>query len=273
MIQRQSKDTRAIGLFDSGIGGLTVLQQLVRVLPYENFIYFGDTARLPYGDKSPETILRYSIENARFLNDKGIKMLVVPCNTASAYALEKLQQELDVPVVGVIGPGADRAVASTKSGCIGVLGTRGTVKSEAYRRAILEVNPKAHVVQVACPLFVPLVEENFIAHPAARLIVRDYLKSLKEHRIDTLLLGCTHYPLLKPLIAEEMGDEVAIIDSASSCADKVDSILNQLDLKNNSGRSGCLSYYVSDDPMKFKSLGQSLLGMPIDKVELVQKAL
>ena len=186
----------SIGLFDSGIGGLTVLQQLVRALPDENYVYFGDTARLPYGEKSRETIIRYSIENSIFLLDKNIKMLVIPCNTATAFALEKLQKIFSVPVVGVIEPGAERAVEVSKNERIGVLGTRGTIYSQSYQKAILKINPSAFVLPIACPLFVPLVEENYVAHPSARLIVQEYLRPLKDQFIDTLLLGCTHYPLL-----------------------------------------------------------------------------
>lgn len=268
-MQQKSESAPSIGLFDSGIGGLTVLQQLVKVLPHENFVYFGDTARLPYGEKSRETIIRYSIENSIFLFDKNIKMLVVPCNTATSYALEKLQQIFSVPVIGVIDPGAERAVEVSKSGRIGVLGTRGTIQSQSYQKAILKQAPDAHVVPIACPLFVPLVEENYIDHPATSLIVKEYLKPLRVQNIDTLLLGCTHYPLLKKLISKEVGEGVTIIDSATSCAEKVAAILDQLALKNDSKAVGKLQYYVSDDPQKFQKLGRAFLNIPIDHVELV----
>lgn len=254
-----------IGMWDSGLGGLTVMQQHVRVLPHEDIIYFGDTARLPYGGKSPETIVRYSIENSIFLIQKNIKMLVVACNTASAHALESLQQIFSIPVVGVIDPGAEVAVQSSRHGRIGVLGTKGTIHSQSYQRAILQKAPKAQVFPVACPLFVPLVEEDCLKHPAARLIVQEYLKPLREQRIDTLLLGCTHYPLLEALIREEVGDDVVIVDSATSCAEKVSGMLVRDGLKCDV-RQSAYQYFVSDDPEKFRVLGSAFLGRPIEKV-------
>lgn len=263
--------TYSIGMFDSGIGGLTVLQKLFQVLPAENFVYFGDTARLPYGEKSQETIIRYSIENTIFLLDKNIKLLVVPCNTASAYALDKLQQLFNIPVIGVIEPGADTAIELTTHGRIAVLGTKGTVNSGAYQKAILKRNPKIVVTSLACPLFVPLVEENYLDHPATKLIVHEYLKPLKEHKIDTLLLGCTHYPLLKELIQKEMGDDIAIVDSATACANKVVEVLIQRGLKVSRKADHEHQYFVSDDPHKFQILGEAFLGMPIRHVELVNK--
>lgn len=242
------------------------MQQLVRVLPHENITYFGDTARLPYGGKSPETIVRYSIENTIFLIQKNVKMLIVACNTASAHALENLQQIFNIPVIGVIDPGAEVAVQATKHGRIGVLGTKGTILSQSYQKAILHKAPKALVFPVACPLFVPLVEEDCLSHPAARLIVQEYLKPLREHRIDTLLLGCTHYPLLEELIRSEIGDGVTIVNSATSCAEKVSGMLLQDGLARLGERHPNYQYFVSDDPMKFRMLGSSFLGRPIDDV-------
>lgn len=262
-----------IGMFDSGLGGLTVVQQVVRMLPHEDIVYFGDTARLPYGTKSPETVIRYSIENSNFLIRKNIKMLIVACNTASAHALEHLQQKFSLPVIGVIEPGADSAVRATKSGRIGVLGTNGTICSQTYQRAILKRAPKTQVFPVACPLFVPFVEENCIDHPAMRLIVAEYLKPLKESKIDTLLLGCTHYPLLKELIQREVGEEVAIVDSGLSCAEKVAEMLFNEGLRRTEGKVATHHYYVSDDPKKFQLLGSSFLGMPIGKVLHSESAL
>jgi glutamate racemase len=257
-----------IGMFDSGIGGLTVMSQLVRVLPLEHMVYFGDTARLPYGAKSPETIIRYSIENAIFLIRQKIKVLVVACNTASAHALEHLQQIFSIPVIGVIHPGAKSAVESSKTKRIAVLGTKGTINSQSYQKAILQFEPKAQVFPVACPLFVPFVEEGCLDHPAARLIVEDYLRSLKHCRIDTLLLGCTHYPLLKDLIRREIGEDIMIIDSAVSCAEAVAELLSEKSLCSGSKEKPVYRYYVSDDPQKFQLLGSSFLGRPIDDVSL-----
>lgn len=257
-----------IGMFDSGLGGLTVMQQLVRVLPNENIIYFGDTARLPYGGKSPETIVRYSIENSTFLIQKNVKMLVVACNTASAHALDNLQQIFSIPVIGVIEPGAEVAVKTTKHGRIGVLGTKGTIHSQSYQKAILKISSKAMVFPVACPLFVPLVEEDYLDHPATRLIVQEYLKPLREHRIDTLLLGCTHYPLLEKLIREEIGDGVEIVDSATACAEMVSGLLLQEGISKICVKKPRYEYFVSDDPGKFQILGSAFLGSAIDSVSV-----
>lgn len=257
----------SIGIFDSGIGGLTVMQQLIKALPREDMVYFGDTARLPYGGKSPDTIIRYSCENTTFLLEKNIKMLVVACSTASAHALEVLRDNFSLPIIGAVDPGAKKGVEASKNGRIGVLGTKGTIGSQAYQKAILELDPHAKVFPVACPLFVPLVEEQYVDHPATRLIVKEYLKTL-EKDIDTLILGCTHYPLLKKLIADEMGGGVTIIDSAVSCAEQVAALLEQKDLCKTSG-DGKHHYYVSDDPKKFQQSGRHFLGMPIDHVELV----
>ena len=252
-----------IGIFDSGIGGLTVMQELINVLPGESFIYFGDTARLPYGNKSPEAIIRCSVENAMFLMEHQIKLLIVACNTASAYAMEQLRELCGVPVIGVIEPGAQRAVEVSKNGKIAVLGTKATIKSDAYRREILSRNPQAQVVSVACPLFVPLVEEQFTKHPAARLIVRDYLSALKG-QVDTLLLGCTHYPLLRDVIAEEIGD-VAIVDSATTCALEVAAVLAKKGIAAQDSQP-IYRYFVSDDPNQFQRLGKEFLGRFINHV-------
>jgi glutamate racemase len=256
-----------IGMFDSGVGGLTVMQQLIKTLPYEHITYFGDTARLPYGSKSPETILRYSIENAIFLMQKQIKMLVVACNTASAYALENLQLMFKIPIIGVIDPGVESALQATQTGRIAVLGTKGTILSQSYQKAILHKASNAFVFPIACPLFVPLVEENCIDHPATRLLIRDYLEPLKAQRIDTLLLGCTHYPLLKNLIKEEIGEGIHIVDSAAACAEQVSVLLSHHGMQNRTTVSPNYRYFVSDNPMQFQLLGHSFLGMSIPHVE------
>lgn len=266
----QDHRQHAIGMFDSGIGGLTVMKELIQLLPHENFTYFGDTARLPYGNKSKEAIVRYSIENTIFLMEQTVKLIVVACNTASAYALDKLTQTFNLPVVGVIEPGADAAVKVSAGGRIAVLGTKGTINSQAYQQAILKRNPHAEVLSIACPLFVPIVEEQFIHHPAAALIVRDYLKPVKEGRFDTVLLGCTHYPLLRELIIEELGQEIAVVDSASCCAKEVADTLQQRHLFSTASRSAC-RFFVSDDPQQFQKGGEKLLGAPIQSVESISK--
>lgn len=262
------KSEQAIGMFDSGAGGLTVMREIAQALPNEDIIYFADTARLPYGTKSRETIVRYAIENVIFLMEHRIKVLVVACNTASAHALEKLQNLFNIPLVEVIGPGSEKAAQVTTSGHIAVLGTKGTIASGAYQKEIQKHLPHSEIIAIPCPLFVPLVEEKFIQHPVAKLIVKEYLKPLEGKKIDTLLLGCTHYPLLAQLIKEEVGPEVTIVDSASTCAEKVASILSQRNLKNGSRKEGEHKYFVSDDPDKFKALGEEILGREMANVYL-----
>lgn len=265
-IPSEMNRAQPIGVFDSGIGGLTVMEQIRAVVPIEHMIYFGDTARLPYGNKSPETIIRYSIENAIFLLEKQIKMLVVACNTASAFAIDRLRQIFKIPIIGVIEPGAEKAVSTTKTGNIAILGTKGTIQSGAYQKEILRHLPQATLFPLACPLFVPLVEEGFLSHPASRLIVKEYLGPLKGQNIDTLLLGCTHYPLLKTLIQEEMGDSITLIDSALTCAEAVAHTLKQYNLHSQS-QTAQLEYYVSDDPQKFCELSRTIFHFPIMHVK------
>lgn len=260
------RQTYQIGVFDSGVGGLTVMQQLMRILPHENMIYFGDTARLPYGGKSRETIIRYSIENTIFLMEKNIKLLVIACNTASAFAIQKLRQIFNIPIIGVIEPGAQKAASLTTKKRIAVLGTKGTIESGAYQQELLKLIPEASIISKACPLFVPLVEEQFLQHPATQLIVQEYLASLKNQSIDTLLLGCTHYPLLKEHIQKEIGPHIHLVDSASACAEQVSLMLKHYQIE-----STCLDvnhqYYVSDDPCRFKEIAEKIFGHSIDKVE------
>ncbi len=255
---------RPIGMFDSGLGGLTVLKELQKVLPGENIIYFGDTAHVPYGNKSAKTIIRYSLQIASFLVEQNIKLLIVACNSASAYALDALKKELDIPVIGVIVPGAKTAVSLSKTKKIGVLGTKATIRSNAYQMSIRSLVPESEVYPVCCPLFVPLIEENYLKKPAAELIVRDYLSPLKAHGIDTILLGCTHYPLIRKQIENEMGPGIRLIDSASSCAEEA-----RLSLPHTISGETYTHFFVSDDPDSFKRAGELFLKRPIDHVELV----
>ncbi len=255
---KEDKHLYPIGMFDSGIGGLTVMQQIMLTSPQESIIYFGDTARLPYGGKSRETIIRYSIENTILLIEKNIKLLIVACNTASAFAIHKLQQIFNIPIIDVIEPGAEKATSVTLNQRIAVLGTKGTIQSGAYEAAIKRKLPEATVIPIACPLFVPLVEEHFLYHPATRLIIKEYLKPLQDLQIDTILLGCTHYPLLKDLIQEEIGNSISLVDSASTCAEKVASVLKAQQLESSSSQT-TYQYYVSDDLEKFRELGGKLL--------------
>src|SRR5438874_2914415 len=224
-----------LGVFDSGIGGLTVARALFERLPQESVIYFGDTARVPYGPKSPDTVRRYSGEILAYLLQRGVKAVVVACNTSTAHALGFLQERSPVPVVGVIEPGARAAVAATRTGTIGVIGTAGTIASGAYERAIKALRADARVNSQPCPLFVPLVEEGWFEHPAAELIAREYLEPLRRAQVDVLVLGCTHYPLLKPLLARVMGPDVKLVDSAEETASAVSRELERLDLLANGG--------------------------------------
>ena len=216
---------KAIGIFDSGVGGLTVLKEIVKALPQEDTIYIGDTARVPYGTKSPETVTRYAQQITSFLVNRDIKLLVVACNTASAFSLDTLKQLFPIPIVGVIEPGARRAAAVTKTGKVGVIGTEGTIRSSAYAKAIKRMNPEIEVITRACPLFVPLAEEGWVDNDVARLAARMYLQGLNEQGVDTLVLGCTHYPLLKGIISEVMGERVTLVDSAEETALTVADIL------------------------------------------------
>lgn len=251
---------RAIGIFDSGVGGLTVLRELARALPQEDTIYFGDTARVPYGTKSPDTVIRYSQEIASFLMTRDIKLLVVACNTASAVALPTLRRQLPIPVVGVIEPGARRAVEVTKSGVVGVIGTAGTIRSSAYSRAIKRLNPNISVLAKPCPLFVPLAEEGWTDNEIARLTAHQYLDELREAGVDSLVLGCTHYPLLKKIIAEAMGPQVALVDSAEETARTVTAILQEKKLLRPAAEQGNHHYYVTDVPAGFIRVGNRFLG-------------
>lgn len=251
---------QAIGIFDSGVGGLTVLREIMRALPQEDTIYFGDTARVPYGTKSPDTVIRYSQEIASFLVTKDIKLLVVACNTASAVALPTLRRQLSIPVVGVIEPGAKRAVEVTRSGIVGVIGTAGTIRSSAYTRAIKRLNPDISVLSRACPLFVPLAEEGWIDNDVARLTAASYLEELRRTGVDTLVLGCTHYPLLKKTIAAVMGPEVTLVDSAEETARTVGSILKEKKLLRPIEEMGNNHYFVTDVPAGFIRTGNRFLG-------------
>ncbi|MBI5656567.1 MAG: glutamate racemase [Geobacter sp.] len=251
---------KAIGVFDSGVGGLTVLKEIVRALPQEDTVYLGDTARVPYGTKSPETVVRYSHQIAEFLVSRDIKLLVVACNTASAVALDSLKESFSIPIVGVIEPGARRAVAVTRSGKVAVIGTEGTVKSSAYTKAIKRLAPEVQVVSRACPLFVPLAEEGWVDNEVARLTARTYLQGLTDEGIDTLVLGCTHYPLLKPVIAEVMGPSVTLVDSAEETARTIAEILSESSLLRPAAEQGNHHYFVTDIPAGFIRVGNRFLG-------------
>jgi glutamate racemase len=264
------KNNRPIGVFDSGIGGLTVLQEIVRELPEESTIYLGDTARVPYGTRSQETVIRYSLECMRFLIKKNIKLLVIACNTSSAISIWKVRKESPVPVIGVIGPGAMAAIKASAKQKIGVIGTETTIKSRTYLNAIKKIDDNMHIFSVPCPLFVPLVEEGWADGMIATLIAEKYLKTLKNKGIDTLLLGCTHYPLLKDTLSKVMGDGVTLVDSAIETAKKVKRILNKYQMENNGEKKPGREFFVTDSPERFLKVGEKFLGQKIEYIEKVE---
>lgn len=262
-----------IGIFDSGIGGLTVVRQIHRVLPHEDLVYLGDTARVPYGTKSPSTVVRFSCEDTRFLLQQNVKAVVVACNTASAWALPTLQKRFDVPIFGVILPGVRAALERTRTGRIGVIGTGATIRSKAYSNGLLARNDAVKVFARACPLLVPLVEEGWMKHRVTREVLDEYLGPLRRRQIDTLILGCTHYPLLKPAIRAVLGRGVALVDSADSCARFVRERLEhlQLLLRSRRRRSGVIQPFVTDEPDRFAEIAGRFLGCPTEpawKVDL-----
>ena len=252
-----------IGIFDSGIGGLTVLKEIFATLPGERTIYLGDTARVPYGIRSPETVTRYSFENTRFLSSKRIKLLVIACNTASSVSLDAVRREFPVPVVGVIEPGAKAAAAATKNKKVGVIGTEATVKSNSYPRAIRAADKSVEVFSMPCPLFVPIVEEGWTEGQITEMVAERYLSGIRAKGIDTLVLGCTHYPLLKPVLSRVMGDRVTLIDSAIETAREIRSVLHASSLLNDPAEHGSHEFYVTDAPQKFLAVGEHFLGRKI----------
>jgi glutamate racemase len=262
--------TAAIGIFDSGVGGLTVMHRMMEALPHEHLIYLGDTARYPYGTKSAETVRHYSIENAEFLVDKGIKMLVVACNTSAAAALDVLTEQLDIPVVGVIAPGARAAVKHTRNRKVGVIATEGTIASGAYTRALQQLDPELEIYTRACPLFVPLAEEGWVDNAVARNTAALYLTSLKRSGIDTLVLGCTHYPLLAGVIGDVMGDKVRLVDSAHTTADAVRDTLVRYGLLRRSG-AGSVSFFVTDVPDRFIRVGARFMGHGVESAVRIER--
>jgi glutamate racemase len=256
---------KSIGIFDSGIGGLTVFSEIEKTLPNENLIYLGDTARVPYGTKSKETIERFALEIVQFLLKHEVKFLIAACNTVSALALPLLKKQLDVPILGVIEPAVQKALESSK-GRVGVIGTRATVESQAYEKVFYRLNPNIKVWSKACPLFVSLVEENWMDQSETDSIAQKYLTPLLQHKIDTLILGCTHYPLLRSVIQKIVGPEVTLIDSAQSTASACHQIMMEKNLANSNGRSQN-RFFVTDEPERIQKMAEKFLGHSIPKVE------
>lgn len=262
-------DKRPIGVFDSGVGGLTVVSELADMLPREEIIYFGDTARVPYGTKSKETVTKFSVENVEFLMKHDVKLIVVACNTVSSLSLNFLKRCFRVPIIGVIVPGAKRAVNSTRNNRIGVVGTHATISSGAYEREIKKISSRISFFGQSCPLFVPLVEEGWIDKSVTYEIASTYLEPLKKRRIDTLVLGCTHYPLLKEVIAKVMGRSVLLVDSAKEVAKEAFDILDASSLLNNSPEKAKYKFFVSDEPERFAKMGEYFLKKKIECVKRI----
>ncbi len=261
-----------IGVFDSGVGGLTVAREIMRQIPDERIVYFGDTARVPYGSKSPNTIIRYSRQIIRFLRTKNVKAIVVACNTASAFALETIKPELDIPIIGVVKPGAKVAARTTQNGKIGVIGTEGTIRSEIYTKTIHRENKDAQVMGRACPLFVPLVEEGWIKDPVTVAVAERYLQPFKESDIDTLILGCTHYPLLRSTVREIMGEGVNLVNPAYETAVELRRLLAEQGIANDGkiqNREEKYQFYVSDAAEKFMQFANSILPYDIEQTQLI----
>lgn len=260
---------KAIGIFDSGVGGLTVLKEIMRQLPLENTIYLGDTARVPYGTKSPEIITKYAFQNARFLLEKKIKLLVVACNTASAVSLDLLRERFNLPILGVVKPGAKVAVMKSNSKQIGVIGTEGTIASKAYEKCIKNFNKKVKIITRSCPMFVPLVEEGWTNNKIALLTAEEYLNFFKETDIDTLILGCTHYPLLKEIIGQVMDTRIVLVDSAEETAKEVKKVLIEKGLLRRDSNKVEHEIFVTDIPTRFIKLGKKFLDHELTNVNQI----
>jgi len=263
-------DQRPIGIFDSGVGGLTVFSQVEKILPNEDIVYFGDTARVPYGTKSKETVTKFSVENVEFLMEHDVKLVLVACNTVSSLSLDFLKRCFRVPLIGVIGPGAKAAISVTRNNRIGVIGTQATISSGAYEKAIRKISLQNLLFTQSCPLFVPLVEEGWIDKGVAYDIASVYLKPLKAKKVDTLILGCTHYPLLKGVIAKVMGPKVLLVDSAKEVAKEAKAVLDSSGLLNPRGGRKVHKFFVSDEPARFMKMGERFLR---ERIKCVKRAI
>jgi glutamate racemase len=255
-----------IGVFDSGLGGLTVVKELMRQLPEEEIVYFGDTARVPYGTKSKEAIIRFSIENTKVLLRHKVKMVVVACNSSTSYALKILRNQFHLPIIGVIKPGVRKALTTTRNGRVGVIATNATINSEAYEKEIHRQNSKIHVKGQACPLFVPLVEEGWFEKPVTFDVAKEYMSSLKKFGVDTLILGCTHYPLLKSVLTKAMGKSVVLVDSAQEVACEVVALLEAVNMKRLSKKKPCHKFIFSDKPQAFQKVAKNFLGHQFEPI-------
>lgn len=267
----ENKRTAPIGVFDSGVGGLTVVREIIRQLPDENIVYFGDTARVPYGSKSKNTIIRFSEQIIRFLKTKQVKAIVIACNTASALALDAVRDEFDVPILGVVIPGARAAVDATTNGKVGVVGTEATVQSGMYTKVIQEMNPEIEVIEKACPLFVPLVEEGFKEHHVTQEVIDYYLDSMKKTDIDAMILGCTHYPLLRSKIRAYMGEKIQIVNPAYETSMDLRKLLKEMDMENDGTVTAASRYefFVSDAAEKFRKFANTVMPFDVPETNVV----
>lgn len=267
----ECKRQAPIGVFDSGVGGLTVVREIIRKLPEENIVYFGDTARVPYGSKSQKTIIRFSEQIIRFLKTKQVKAIVIACNTASALALDAVRDEFDVPILGVVVPGARAAVAATRNQKIGIVGTDATVRSGVYTQVIKKMNPRIQVIEKACPLFVPLVEEGFKEHVVTQEIIEYYLESLRATDIDAMILGCTHYPLLRSRIRAYMGEKIQIVNPAYETAMDLKALLKEQEMDNDStdALGSRYEFYVSDTAEKFRQFANTVMPFDVPETNVV----
>jgi glutamate racemase len=258
----------SIGIFDSGLGGLTILKALKEALPEEDFIYFGDTANVPYGGKTPEEICRIALNGALFLKKHYIKLLIIACHTACAFSLDEMRRKLDIPVVGVIEKSLEALIETTLTNHIGIIATKATTSSKTYSRALAFLKPSVSVTTVACPLFVPMIEEGLDHHPIMEVISEHYFSSFENKNIDTLLLACTHYPLLMPLLQKKVPKGIKLLDPAPFCASSTKSFLERLNLINASNREGSITVFVSRDPPQFQKLAKRFFGTPLSPVLL-----
>lgn len=258
-----------IGVFDSGVGGLTVVKEMREQLPQESILYVGDTARVPYGNKSPETIQEYSLQIAQFLMDRKVKAIVVACNTATAYSLDRLRQQFSLPILGVIEPGVVAALEATTEGRIGIIGTVGTIQSHAYQNALLSVRPQLQISALATPLLVPLIEEDWLDHPATDLVLAEYLKGMFAVKTDTLVLGCTHYPLLKERILKIVQNQMILVDSAENMAKALKNTLQTHQLLNTDSLPRKTEVYVTDFSPRFQKLAERFLKHPLEHFQRI----
>ncbi|MEM6821551.1 MAG: glutamate racemase [Verrucomicrobiota bacterium] len=262
-------DTRPLGVFDSGVGGLTVVRALKKLMPNESIIYLGDTARVPYGNKSKEAVQRYALQDSAFLVSRQVKTIVVACNTATAFALDALQHKLDLPVIGVVEPGVEAALGKSQSGKIGIIGTAGTIYSQAYQSSLEASGRDLEIIAKATPLLVPLIEENWLEHTASRLIVEEYLDPFLQNGIDTLVLACTHYPMIQSLLQEIVGDSIALVDSASTCAQHTQRMLQATGIEAPAGKEGIIEAFLTDVSGHFNALAERFLENPLAQIHQI----